>query len=331
MNPNIFSISKQTFVICILCIAFPLVSLAQVMSIAEINYLDINNKKQGFWCKRDAKGNKIFEGNFKNDVPVGEFKRFHPNGQVKHLMNYSTENPLEVTTKMFNEQGILVAQGEFYDKKKHGLWQYFENKQLIAEETYDKGTLDGSSTLFWQTTSNQQAAEIKNWAQGEKDGAWLWFYENGKIRMNANYAHNKLDGRFIVYYSDGSIMLSGVYKNDNRDGDWVYKNEDGSTRIILKYANGKMLNEDEYERAQTNEINEYLKNVPDFTEPSMTDPTIYNDTSTSRTLDPNDPQNYIDNPEKFMERELAPGSDFNIQQEAPAKKKKKVKDAPKIK
>ncbi|MDR0941318.1 MAG: hypothetical protein LBM68_03735, partial [Bacteroidales bacterium] len=111
---------KPICTIGILCVAFPLLSSAQ--SDGQINYLDINNKKQGFWSKRDAYGNKIFEGTFKNDIPVGEFKRFHLNGQVKHLMNYSTENPLEVSIAMFNEQGVLVAQGEFYDKKKQGLW-----------------------------------------------------------------------------------------------------------------------------------------------------------------------------------------------------------------
>ena len=321
MRQHIHSFLKQTLIVCALCAAFPFVSFAQPKD-EPINYLDINNKKQGFWCKRDAQGNKIFEGTFKNDVPVGEFKRFHPNGKVKHLMNYSAENPLTVSVETFNEQGILVAKGEFYDQKKHGVWQYFENKQLIAEDTYNKGTLDGTSSIYWQTTKNKQIAEIKNWSQGEKDGPWLWFYESGQVRMNANYAHNKLDGKFTVYYANGVQLLSGVYKNDRRDGDWIYKNEDGSTKIVLKYANGKMLNEDEFEREQTRQINEQWKNVPDFAEPDMKDPTIFNETKITKNSDPNDPYNYIDNPEELIMRDLAPGVDFDAQQGAPAKKQK---------
>lgn len=328
MVSNIFSMLKQIFTICMLCIAFPLVSQAQ--SGDQINYLDINNKKQGFWSKRDAQGNKIFEGTFKNDVPVGEFKRFHPNGQVKHLMNYSAENPLEVTSKMFNEQGILVAQGTFYDQKKHGLWQYFENNQLIAEDMFDKGVLDGTSTIYWQTTQNKQAAEVKNWEQGEKQGAWLWFYESGQVRMNAYYVHNKLEGKFTVYYANGVVMLSGVYKNDRRDGDWTYRNEDGSIQIVLQYANGKMLNEDEYEREQTRQINEQWKDIPDFAEPDMNDPDLLSTPLPTQNTDTNDPSNYIDNPEEFIMREMAPGTDFDAQQEVP-KKQKGAKNAAKIK
>lgn len=330
MRQNIHSLFKQTIIVCALCVAFPFISFAQPSN-DQINYLDINNKKQGFWCKRDAQGNKIFEGTFKNDVPVGEFKRFHTNGKVKHLMNYSAENPLEVSIEMFNEQGILIAKGIFYDQKKHGVWQYFENKQLVAEDTYNNGTLDGTSTIYWQTTKNKQVAEIKNWSQGEKDGPWVWFYESGQVRMNANYAHNKLNGKFIVYYANGATMLSGVYKNDRRDGDWIYKNEDGSTKIILKYANGKMLNEDEFEREQTRQINEQWKDVPDFAEPDMNDPTLDN-VKPAQKFDPNDPQNYVDNPEEFVMRDLAPGTDFDAQQEAPInKKQKKQKNAAKIK
>jgi|GEM_PF-200329 len=330
MRQNIHSLFKQTLIVCALCIAFPFVSFAQPKD-EPINYLDINNKKQGLWIKRDAQGNKIFEGTFKNDIPVGEFKRFHPNGKVKHLMNYSAENPLDVAVQTFNEQGILVAKGYFYDQKKHGIWQYFENNELIAEDMYDKGTLDGTSTIYWQTTPNKQTAEIKNWTQGEKDGPWVWFYESGQVRMNANYAHNKLDGKFIVYYANGVQMLSGVYKNDRRDGDWVYKNEDGSTKIVLKYANGKMLNEDEFERMQTAQINEQWKDVPDFVEPDMKDPTIFNETKVTKISDPNDPQTYLDNPEEFIMRELDPNSNgIEQQQAAPVKKQKGSKNTTKL-
>jgi antitoxin component YwqK of YwqJK toxin-antitoxin module len=245
-------------------------------------------------------------------------------------MNYSTENPLEVSIAMFNEQGVLVAQGEFYDKKKQGLWQYFENNQLIAEDMFDKGLLDGTSTIYWQTTQNKQAAEVKNWEQGKKQGAWLWFYESGQVRMTAYYVQNKLEGKFIVYYANGGVMLSGMYKNNRRNGDWTYKNEDGSTQIVLQYADGKLLNEDEYEREQTRQINEQWNNIPDFAEPDMHDPALLSPPAPVQNTDANDPSNYTDNPEEFIMREMAPGTDFDAQQEDP-KKQKRAKNAAKIK
>jgi antitoxin component YwqK of YwqJK toxin-antitoxin module len=305
-------------------IAIPFIGITQTPPEELNKYQDINGKKQGYWCKRDQVGNKIFEGTFKNDVPVGEFKRFHSNGAIKHRMNYNPKNPLEVSVEMFNEQGILIASGKFYNQEKQGVWQYFENKQLIAEDTYNKGKLDGTSTIYWQTTQNQQAAEIKNWTMGEKNGAWLWFYENGQLRMNANYMHNKLDGPFIVYYSNGSLMLSGTYKNDSRDGEWKYINEDGSTKAVLQYTMGKMLNEDEFEREQTRQIDKKLKDIPDFAEPDMKDPALLDDEPNAvQTFDPNDPQNYHNSPEEFIMRDLAPNDNTIDQQAAPSNKKQK--------
>lgn len=330
MISNIFSKLKQKSIICIFCAILPCVSLAQTGD--QINYLDANNKKQGFWSKRDEQGNKVFEGTFKNNIPVGEFKRFHPNGQIKHLMNYNAENPLDVSAKIFDANGVLISQGTFYDQKKHGLWQYFENNKLIAEDMYDKGVLDGTSTIYWQNTANKQTTEVKNWSQGKKHGAWLWFYETGQLRMVAYYVNNKLEGDFTVYYANGVTLLSGVYKNDMRDGDWVYRNEDGSVQTILQYANGKMLNEDEYEREQTRLINEQWKDMPDFAEPDMNAPETVTQTAADYEKDPNDPNNYIDNPEEFVMREIAPGVDFDVQQEAPSKKKKaSSKSAKKLK
>ncbi|MDR2963182.1 MAG: hypothetical protein LBU90_06100 [Bacteroidales bacterium] len=330
MSQNFYSLVKQSLFVCVCCCTVPLLSFAQPKG-DQINYVDANNKKQGLWIKRDAQGVKLYEGTFKNDVPVGEFKRFHPNGTVKQLMLYSSENPLEVAVQTFNEQGVLVAQGNFYNQKKHGAWQYFENKQLIAEDMYDNGVLDGTSTIYWQTTPHRQTAEIKNWTQGKKDGAWLWFYESGQVRMNANYANNTLHGKFTVYFANGATMLSGVYKHDRRDGDWTYKNEDGSTKLVLKYANGKMLNQDEFDKEQTRQLNEQWSNVPDFAEPDMNNPELAEETST-HIKDPNDPSNYVDNPEEFVMREMAPGVDFDAQQENPnTKKQKSAKNTTKLK
>ena len=84
----------------------------------------------------------------------------------------------------------------------------------------------------------------------------------------------------------------GAYKANVRDGKWVYYKEDGTVKLTIEYANGKIVNEDEFERAQTKIIDEEILNQE------------------GKHIDP---QDFIDNPEAYIfgqqateEQELAP-------------------------
>ena len=48
----------------------------------EAHISDENGKKQGKWMKRKD-GVKFYAGQFKDDIPVGEFKYYYPNGKLK--------------------------------------------------------------------------------------------------------------------------------------------------------------------------------------------------------------------------------------------------------
>ena len=45
------------------------------------NYTDINGLKQGYWQKKYYNGNIKYEVYFKNNKPIGEFKRFYESGK----------------------------------------------------------------------------------------------------------------------------------------------------------------------------------------------------------------------------------------------------------
>lgn len=288
-----------------------------------LNYTDINGKKQGPWKKKDASGVLVYEGYFKNDVPIGEFKKYHSNGNLKYLMYYNPKNQKEVQVTMYDVTGELAAKGFYYDKLKDSIWQYFgQSEKLLLEEHYKKGKLDGASTVYWQIGAHLPA-EVKHWKDSLKHGDWFWFYETGQMRMKAHYTNNKLDGPFTVYFIDGSIHVNGTYVNDVRNGTWSYFNDNGTSRGVIEYNMGKVVNEDEFERQQTKMIDEqYLKNVPTFKEPDLTkDIDSEPDTSASRPKDPNDPENFINNPEAYIFKSQLPE-----QQQAPEEKNSKKKD-----
>ena len=272
---------------------------AQKKAVDTLNYMDANGKRQGHWIQKYENGNIQYEGYFKNDVPVGQLKKYHSNGQLKYDMYYDAKDANSVTVTMYDITGELSAKGSYYAKKKNGTWQYFgAANQIVMEENYNHGLLDGKSTVYWQSNPSQPM-EIKYWKDSLKIGEWLWFYEDGKIRQKAKYSENKLDGDFLVFFSDGTKHITGKYKNDVRDGLWEYFNEDGSSKIKIEYKDGKIVNEDEFEKAQTKIINEeYLDQQGKHV----------------------DPQDFIDNPEAYIFGEQAQ------EEQTPASKSKKKKE-----
>lgn len=71
----------------------------------KINQTDSQGRKQGAWVKKDVEGKLIYQATFKDDKPVGEMKRFHPNGVVKAILNFTEE----ATNRMPN---FLTKKGE---------------------------------------------------------------------------------------------------------------------------------------------------------------------------------------------------------------------------
>ena len=50
---------------------------------------DASGKKQGYWKQKDEKTNKlVFEGEFKDDKPIGKFKYYYPNDSVRAIIDF---------------------------------------------------------------------------------------------------------------------------------------------------------------------------------------------------------------------------------------------------
>ena len=52
---------------------------------------DAAGKKQGYWKKKDEKNHLLYEGEFKDDKPVGKFKYYYPNDSVRAIMSFKNE------------------------------------------------------------------------------------------------------------------------------------------------------------------------------------------------------------------------------------------------
>ncbi len=249
--------------------------IRDLIKAGKINVIDDNGLKQGKWMKVHKSGKLAYEIHFKDNKPIGEYKRYHINGMLNVLMNYE-ENSDYTKAIIYDNKGIKIAVG-FYDKKqKDSTWTYFENKKIIKTEIYKKGVLHGYQKAYF-TAGN--IYDEKFFVMGVENGTWKKFYKNGQLMMKATILQGKAEGTMIRYYKSGKFEVIGLYKNGLPEGDWKFYSEQGDIEII-KYIEGKPENFDKMEKSESDNYKKTLE-------------------MSKRLLDPND---FRDNPGEYQKK-----------------------------
>ena len=212
------------------------VSLCQTQT--EINITDPKGLKQGHWIKKYPNGSVMYDGVFKDDHPVGEFKRYNENKTLKSVLIYSSDGK-EATATIYHPNGYISSKGKYINQLKEGKWQFFSSYTegyLICEEIYLKNLKNGLSIKFYPDST---VAERITYVNDVKQGDWMQYYPNGSICLRSKYLNGKINGLYEVWFENGSIEISGQYKNNIRDGLWQIFNKDKSVKYKLEYLLGE--------------------------------------------------------------------------------------------
>jgi antitoxin component YwqK of YwqJK toxin-antitoxin module len=227
---------KTLTITCLLAIS----AIAAGQAETEINKTDPQGRKQGHWIKKYNNEIVMYDGFFKDDHPVGEFRRYYENSTIKSVLIYNV-NGTEAEATIYHPNGKVASIGKYVNQKKEGKWQFFSayvNDYLISEERYSGNMKNGPSFKFYPDST---VAEKVNYVNDLKQGEWIQYYPNGAVCMKSNYLNSKINGKFEVWFENGKIEFSGQYKDDTRDGLWyIYKN-DGNLKYKLEYVGGDTL------------------------------------------------------------------------------------------
>ena len=115
------------------------------------------------------------------------------------------------------------SQSETYDDlvEREGLWyKKFTDVPFTGEIT---GDIQGS---------------LKN---GEKEGDWVWYRENGQLFFKSNYQNGRLNGASVSYHDIGQLWFKGNHKNDEKDGAWIRYYANGQLEYKGNFKNGNKL------------------------------------------------------------------------------------------
>ena len=135
--------------------------------------------KQGHWIKNYPNGNVMYDGYFKDDHPVGEFKRYYENNTLKSILIYSNDGS-EAYAEIYHPNGSISSKGKYVNQLKEGKWQFFSEiftGYLITEEEYCMNIKNGVSLKFYPDST---VAEKVNYINDLKQGEWIKYYPDGK-------------------------------------------------------------------------------------------------------------------------------------------------------
>jgi antitoxin component YwqK of YwqJK toxin-antitoxin module len=231
----------------------------------QLNVTDAKGLKQGHWIKKYPNESIMYEGFFKDNHPVGEFKRYYDDLTLLSVLIYSNDGK-QADATLYHPNGNIASKGKYVNQLKEGKWQFYSGiykGYLICEEIYSANLKNGLSVYF---NPDSTITEKVTFVKGKKHGDWVQYYPDGKISLKSTFLNGKLNGKFEVWYENGAIEFSGQYKNDARDGKWLIFNRDGSVKYKIEYKDG-ITNDREMDIYESDYLDSLEKNKGKISDP----------------------------------------------------------------
>ena len=205
--------------------------------------VDSKGRKQGYWKKKDEKNKLIYEGEFKDNKPVGKFKYYGANDSVSAIMDFKDGEKFAYA-KIFHLNGKRKAEGKYVGKEiKDSVWTYYDELgTLISREKYKMGKKNGPSFVY---LPDGAISEERNYKEDILEGPYKDYFNGSNLRSQGTYVKGVLEGRVAYYYPNGVEVAAGYYKNGVKNGPWIYKTESGKVREKELYKNGKLASQKE--------------------------------------------------------------------------------------
>ncbi len=164
--------------------------LASGSSEQELNQVDNNGMRQGYWIIKgymsdeDSFGpnDTVEEGEYLDNLKEGTWKRFHSNGNLRSEITYSKNRPY----------GAYAI--------------YYENSQLEESSTWHRNKNVGDFKRYYSNGQPQQAFFFAD--NGKRNGQQKYFYENGQLALDVVIQNGKEEGEYKRYYENGDLKES---------------------------------------------------------------------------------------------------------------------------
>ena len=101
----------------------------------------------------------------------------------------------------------------------------YDSVSQTVSELSSGPTIDEDSEEYW---NNHRY--IDTTANGQLNGAFESYYENGQLYSKQTFKDGKEDGASESYHENGQLRVKGTYKDGEPSSDFEEYNEDGTIR-----------------------------------------------------------------------------------------------------
>lgn len=202
------------------------------------NKTDAQGRKQGQWVKYQADGKGIlYTGQFKNDIPYGEFRYYYPSGKVRTIVLH--ESKWSSYSWFYNESEILIMEGKFVNQKRDSIWKEYNSQGLLlTESTYKDNWLHGIRKEYFLEEQELKGILICRKLEQYRDsllhGPFIEYYSSGKERIKGVYQFGLKEGWWINYYPNGMCEYKVKYRKDSRYG-YAFGYDDKGNQLSKSY------------------------------------------------------------------------------------------------
>ncbi len=189
----------------------------------QVNQKDAKGRKQGPWSKTYPRSKALeYQGQFKDDKPVGTFTYYYLNSKKKAIVVHEEGTGRSIAT-FYHETGGLMSKGIYRNLKKDSIWlNYTPSGRLSSSETYKNDLLDGKLILYYLPEDvNDKSLTVSSvcmYAKGLREGESLEYFFNGAIKAKGMFKNNKKNGIWETYHANGQKMNLLRYKDGAQHG-----------------------------------------------------------------------------------------------------------------
>ena len=142
------------------------------------------------------------------------------------LFKISLSELLQVDySKILNKNGKIFVKG--LSTPLTGMVKYRKDREF-----YKNGIAEGKWLSFYL---NGKIKSIENWENGQLNGKYILYNEEGYRIFQTYYLKGKDHGLFKLYHENGTPHIVGSFYNGQATGIWNYYNEKGTLTGKLNY------------------------------------------------------------------------------------------------
>lgn len=197
--------------------------------------IDAQGKRKGHWKFFYLDGSLHSEGNYKYGALFGTWKYYFPNSKLEQTGRYSKGGKFDGEWVWSYIDGSVRRVENYFNGAEDGeSIEYAEDGEIIEQGSYIEGYKDG---LWSNFTGDYFESGI--YVDGMKHGKWEGIYQStGKIAFKGNYIEDQRNDRHIFYYPNGRKKLEGNYQLGVKVGNWIRYNPEGVRILIIEYVDG---------------------------------------------------------------------------------------------